>query len=108
MTMHTHILAAILAVLILIDRRQTLAFLARGVPEGNPIARWVMEHYRTDAEGYLPGARIWFAGALIVLGVLMASALLLPQPWFYGPIALLVLWLPPQGWCVWHNWMRGY
>ena len=99
------ILCAVLAVLVLIDRKQTLAFLPLGVPEANPFAAWVMEHFRTDTEGYLPGARIWFAGAFAVLGLLTALALLLPKPWPLIPVCILALfWLPLQIACVWSNW----
>jgi hypothetical protein len=111
MTMFHNILiglVAALAVLVAIDRKQTLAFLVIGVREANPIAAAVMERFRTDAEGYLPGARIYFALAFVALVLLTALAVLLPMLtaawWRYVPLGLMALWLPLQIACVWSNW----
>jgi hypothetical protein len=111
MTMFHNILiglVASLAVLVAIDRKQTRNFLAVGVPEINPVAAWVIYRFRSDAEGYAPGARIYFAAAFVALVLLTALAVLLPMLtdslWRYVPLGLMALWLPLQIACVWSNW----
>ena len=101
------LVAFVLFVLVAIDRRQTLGFLPRGVPEVNPFARWVMVRFSTPQEGYLPGARIWFAGCFVLIGAAVAVGTV-----FVGtsPFVTWVLfvWLVLQVRTVWRNHKRGY
>lgn len=100
-------LAAILAALIVVDRKQTLGFLARGVPEVNPFARWAMGLLSHERGNYMPGARPYFSLCFASVAAIAAFGLLVP-PWCWLAECVLLVWLPLQAVTVWRNHRKGY
>lgn len=100
-------LAAILAALIAWDRKQTLGFLVRGVPEVNPLARALMSHWLNPQDGYGKGARIYFSLCFAAVAAITTFGLLVPSLCWLAECALIA-WLLPQAYTVWRNRRKGY
>jgi hypothetical protein len=101
------VLASVLIVLLWVDRKQTLGFLPRGVPEANAFARWAMGLLSNERGNYIPGARPYFSLCFAAVAAIVAFGLLVPALCWLAECALLA-WLLLQARTVWTNHRKGY